>query len=101
MDAALKKMCAFRKIFYLQLAALKDTRSGYLHSGKTTVTFGNDRLPVIEQRDKASTEFRHLCKGMRLAALVDCDNRGSFVHCERVGFEVPLRVGVSSSGLCE
>src|SRR5579864_767659 len=92
MDAALKKMLTFGKTRHLELAALKDARSGYLHPGKTTVTFGNGSLPIIKPRDKASAELCHLCKGMRLAALIHCLDRRSLVHSESVRFEVPVRV---------
>jgi hypothetical protein len=92
MDTALKKMLAFGKTRHLELAALKDARSGYLHPGKTTVTFGNGSLPIIEARDKTSAKLRHLCKGMGLAALVHCLDRCSLMHSEGVRFEVPVRV---------
>ena len=83
MDTALKAMYALRKARHLELAALKDARSGYFHSGKAHRAFGNGRLVwPIQLRDKAAAELRHLREGMRLAALINRDNRGSFVHCE-------------------
>src|SRR5580704_9538423 len=101
MDAALKKMLAFGKTRHLEVAALKDARSGYLHPGKTTVTFGNGGLPIIEPRDKASTELGHLCEGMRLATLVHCLNRRSLMHGKGIRLEIPVQVGTSSCRFCE
>jgi len=101
MDAALKKMFALRKARHLELATLKDARSGYRNARKTRSTLGSRGFSVIERRYEPATKMRNSCESVGLAALVYRDNRGSFVHRERVGFEVPLRVGVSSSGFCE
>ena len=101
MNAALEVMFALRKTRHLELAALKDARSGYRNARKTQSTLGSRRLPPIEWRYEPSSKLRDFCESVGLAALVHRDNRGSFVHLESVGFEVPLRVGVSSHGFGE
>ena len=97
MNAALKMMFTLGKTRHLELAALKDARSGYFHSGETHSAFGNGRFVwPIQLRYKAAAELGHLREGMRLAALVNRDNRGSFLHCECVRFEIPfILVGIS------
>ena len=101
MDAALKVMCALRKTVNSELAALKDARSGYRNARKTRSTLGSRGFSPIERRYEPASKMPNLRESVGLAALVYRDNRGSFVHCERVGFEVPLRVGVSRIGFCE
>ena len=101
MDAALKVMYALRKTSDLELAALKDACFGYGNARKTRSTLGSRVFSPIERRYEPTSEIRKFSESVGLAALVHRDNRGSFVHCERVGFEVPLRVGVSISGFCE
>src|SRR5215472_7137361 len=102
MDAALKKMFTFRKACHLKLAALQDSCLGYRHFRKAASTLGNYFFSWrIERRYEAATELRNFCEGMRLAALIDCINRGSFLHCERVRLEVPVWVGCSGSCLCK
>src|SRR5579864_9239142 len=96
MDAALKAMYTLRKARHLELAALKDARSGYLHSGEAHSALRYGRLiRSIEPSDKTAAELCHLGERMRLAALVHRDDWRSFVHRKLVGFEIPVRVGAS------
>ena len=99
MDAALKKMFTFRQTRYLQLAALQDSRFGDGEIFKSTGTFWCHGLSSIEVFYKTAAKLRNLGEGVRLAALIDYDNRGSFLDADDVGFEVPVRVGRSSFGL--
>ena len=100
MDAALEVMFALRKAGDLELAALKDSRSGYGNARKSFRTLGNRIFSPIERRYEPASKLRNLRESVGLAALVHRDNRGSFVYCEIVGLEVPLLVGVPSSGVC-
>jgi hypothetical protein len=97
MDAALKVMSAFRQTRDLELAALKDARSCHREFRKTASALGNYFLSwSIEPGYKAATELCNLGEGVRLTALVDGVNGGSFLDCECVRFEVPVRVWCSS-----
>ena len=100
MDAALKVMFALRKTVDSELAALEDACSGYRNARKTRSTLGSRGFSVIERRYEPASKMRNSCESVGLAALVHRDNRGSFVYCEIVGLEVPLLVGVPSSGVC-
>ena len=100
MDAALKVMYALRKPSHLELAALKDPGSGNGNARETKSALGNRVLFVVKRRDEPTSEIRNFRESVRLAALVHRDNWGSFIHCERIGFKVPLRVGGSTGGFC-
>jgi len=93
MDTALKVMIPFGQACDLELAALQDARSGHRDSRKTAGALGN-YFPAwtIEGRYKTATELCNLSESVRLTALVDCVNGGSFLDCECVRFEVPVRV---------
>src|SRR5882724_431528 len=99
MDAAFKKMFPFRQTRYLELAALQDSRFGDGEIFKPTRTFRCHDFSSIEVFYKAATKVRNLREGVRLAALIDYDNRGSFLDADDVGFEVPVRVRSSGDGL--
>ena len=66
MDAALKKMFAFRKARHLQLAALKDARSGYCNARKAQITLGSRRLSPIERRYEPAPKMRKFCESVGL-----------------------------------
>src|SRR5436190_10231487 len=99
MDAALKTMCTFRQTCDLDMAALKDSSLGHPEGRKAASTLGNRGLSPVEPLYKTSAEFRHLGEGVRLAALVDYGDGGSFLDGECVRFEIPLRVRSSSGCL--
>src|SRR5271165_2613542 len=101
MDAALKVMFALRKTGDLELAALKDSRSGDRNARKSRNTLGSRIFSAIERRYEPASKLRNLRESVGLAALVHGDNGGSLVHGESVGFEVPLLVGLPSSGICQ
>jgi len=101
MDAALKKMFTLRQIRDLGLAALKHSSFGDRDVPKTAGTFRNRSLSVIEIRDEAATELRHLGEGVRLAALVDYGKNSSFFDLDRVRFEVPSRIRSSVACFCK
>jgi hypothetical protein len=93
MDAALKTMFPFRQIRDLDIAALKDSSPGHRDLPKAALTFGNGVLAgPIELRYESATEVLHLGEGVRLAALIDYAESGSFVDVDGVGFEVPVLV---------
>ena len=97
MDAALKKMFTFRQTRKLELAALKDSGFGHRDSREAAGALGNYFFSWgIEAGYKAATEPCHFREGMRLAALVDSLNRGSFPDRECVRFKVPIRIRGSS-----
>ena len=99
MDAALKEMFTFRQVRDLNLAALKDSGPGHGEVCKAAGALGNHFLAgCIESRYKSTTETRHLSEGVRLTALIDYGNGGSFPDVDDVRFEVPVRV--RSSGGC-
>jgi hypothetical protein len=101
MDAALKVMFALRKTGDQELATLKDSRSGNRYARKSRSALGNRVFSAIKRWYEPAAKMRNFCESVGLASLVHGDDRGSFVHCESVGFEVPLRVGGSGSGFRE
>jgi len=95
-DAALKKMFTRRQICDLELAALQESSPGYGDLAKTAGAFRNSLLSrSIELRYEPATKMLYLGEGMRLAALIDYANGGSFCDVDCVRFEVPIRVGMS------
>ena len=99
MDAALKKVLTRRQTCDLELAALKHSTPGHRDLAEAAGAFGNRVFSrPIELRYEAAPEVLHLGEGVRLAALVDHAERGSFVDVDPVRFEVPVRVRMS--GLC-
>jgi len=99
MDAALKTMFPRRETCDLELATLKHSSPGYCDLAKAAGTFGNGVLSgPIELRNEATTEVFDLGEGVRLAALVDYAESGSFRDLDCVRFEIP--VGVGMSGFC-
>jgi len=67
MDAALKKMFALRKARHLELAALKDARSGYRNARKTRSTLGSRGFSAIERRYEPASKMRNSCESVGLA----------------------------------
>src|SRR5580692_13150851 len=102
MYAALKVMLAFGEIRDVELTALKDAGSGHGNFGKAAGALGNDFLArSVESRDEAATKLCDFGESMRLAALVDGVDRCSLFYGERVGFEIPVRIGIFGGRLGE
>jgi len=98
MNTTLKVMLPLRQSRDLELASLKDARSGHRDFRKAAGALGSYFLAwPVQARDEAATEFCNLGEGVRLAALIDGLNDGSFLDCESVRFEVPVRIRRSSS----
>src|ERR1700722_2021513 len=98
MDTAFEMMRAFRQTSDLDLAALEESSPGHCDPGKASGTFGDRFLSRVELWYEASAEISYLSKGVRLAALVDYADNGSFLDFQRVWLEIP--VGVRSSSRC-
>ena len=92
MNAALKEMLTPRKPCELKLTALEDSGPGNLNSRKASGAFGNSLLSSIEGAYKTSTKLRDFSESVGLATLVDGAKDGSFLHCHRVRFKVPVRI---------
>jgi hypothetical protein len=97
MDAAFEEMLALRKARDIEVATLKDPRSGHLDVGKAAPALRNNacRAARVELRYKSVTELFHLRKGVRLTALVDHGKDGPLINRQLIRFEVPARIGGS------
>src|SRR5579864_7350276 len=98
MDTAFEMVCAFRQTRDLDCAALEEPRPGHRDPRKAAGTFGNRFLAIVELRNETTAEVRDFGERVRLAALVDDADNGSFLDFQRVWLEIP--VGVRSSSRC-
>src|SRR5208337_1163489 len=91
-------MFSLRQAGDIEMAALKNSGPRYGDGGKATRALRDNagRTARIEWRQKSVSERFHLCKGVRLTALVDCGNDVPLVDRHLVGFEIPARIGGSS-----
>src|SRR5580704_4927060 len=102
MDATLKVMLALGEIRYAELTPLKDAGPGHGDFGKASRALGSDFLTRrVETGYEAATKLCDFGKGVRLAALIDGVNRCSFFDGERVGLEIPIRIGIFRGRLGE
>src|ERR1051326_589434 len=93
MNAALERVYAFGEPCDLQLAALKDSSSGYRYIAEPAGTFLGRILAIVERGNKAAAKLLDFSKGVRFAALVDDAQHRIPLNIHNIGFKVPAGIG--------